>query len=143
MERTVPAEIRELPGLLDGIVEFLHREGLQSRDITRIQIAVDEAFSNIVAHGYRGGSGAVTLRCQVSPGGVEMVLEDRAPRFDPTTLPPPDRDSGLAQRRSGGLGVYLIRNLVEGVSYEYRDGVNILTMKMKVGTGNNWGRINQ
>jgi len=132
LERTVPAEIRELPGLLDAVGGFLHGEGLEGRDITRILIAVDESFSNIVYHGYRGKSGSITLRCRATPEEVDVILRDRARAFDPTILPLPNRNGGLAQRHPGGLGVYLIHNFMDGVSYEYRDGVNILTMKMRV-----------
>lgn len=132
LERTVPAEIRELPRLLDAIDGFLHGEGLQAGDITSVQIAVDEAFSNIVAHGYRGKGGVITLRCRVSPEEAEIVLEDRAPPFDPTTRLPPDRDSDLAHRHPGGLGVYLIRNFMDGISYGYRGGMNVLTMKKRL-----------
>lgn len=132
LERTVPAEIRELPGLLDAIVGFLQEEGLGRRDITGVQIAVDEAFSNIVTHGYQGQSGNITLRCRVTRGEAEVVLEDRAPRFDPTTLPPPDRDNDLAYRRPGGIGGTLIRHFMDGSSYEYRDGMNILTLRKRL-----------
>ncbi|HVN65941.1 MAG TPA: ATP-binding protein [Methanomicrobiales archaeon] len=125
---TVRAEIRELPGLLDAIAGFLQEEGLRREDITGIQIAVDEAFSNIVTHGYRGGAGAITLRCRVYQGEAEVVMEDRAPPSDPTALPPPDRSSDLARRPGGGLGVHLMKNFMDRISYEYRDGMNILTM---------------
>lgn len=132
LRRTVHAEIRELPGLLDDIAGFLQEQGLRRRDITGVQIAVDEAFSNIITHGYLGGGGDIILRCRVSPGEAEVVIEDRAPRFDPTALPPPERDRDLARRRPGGLGVHLMKNFMDGISYEYRDGMNILTMKRRL-----------
>ena len=135
LERTVPGEIRELPGLLDAIAGFLREEGLRRDDITGVQIAVDEAFSNIVTHGYRGEGGTVTLRCRVSPGEAEIILVDHAPPFDPTTLPPPDLESDLAHRHPGGIGISLIRNFMDGISYEYRSGRNILTLKKRVMTG--------
>ncbi len=131
LARIVPADIRELPGLLDAVAGFLETERFMADDIVAVQIAVDEAFSNIVMHGYRGEKGDIHLLCTVSRGEISIRLEDGAPPFDPTTLPSPDLEGDLVHRKPGGIGFSLIRHFMDGISYENRGGRNILTMRIK------------
>jgi len=94
--------------------------------------AVDEAVTNIIVHGYAGRPG--TIEAQVKRAGDSLIvrLRDQAPRFDPTTVRPPDLTLPLEKRRPGGLGVHLIRHFVDQVHYHTApQGGNELTLVKK------------
>jgi anti-sigma regulatory factor (Ser/Thr protein kinase) len=95
--------------------------------------AVDEAAANIIIHGYRGGPG--TIEIEVTKEGETLVinLRDQAPLFDPTLVPPPDLTLPLEERRLGGLGVYLIRQFMDSVTYSATaEQGNELTLRKKI-----------
>jgi anti-sigma regulatory factor (Ser/Thr protein kinase) len=70
----------------------------------------------------------VAVAIRATSGAVEVRIEDRAPAFDPLGLPEPDREASLDERPIGGLGVYLIRQMVDEATYRYADGRNILVL---------------
>jgi serine/threonine-protein kinase RsbW len=91
--------------------------------------AVDEAATNIILHGYAGQEGMVEVEVERQDGALIVRLRDRAPQFDPTTIASPDLSLGLEQRRPGGLGIYLIRQLVDRIQYRIPvQGGNELTL---------------
>jgi anti-sigma regulatory factor (Ser/Thr protein kinase) len=68
---------------------------------------------------------------------VKIAIRDSAPAFNPLTIPPPDITADLADRVAGGMGIFLIRKVMDGVSYEYVEGQNVLTMEKKLGNEEN------
>jgi serine/threonine-protein kinase RsbW len=93
-------------------------------------MAVDEACSNIIEHAY-GGEGIGNIDCsyEVTDRSLIITLRDTARPFDPTVISDPDLDVQLEERALGGLGVYLIRQLMDIVDHRYESGEgNILTL---------------
>lgn len=91
--------------------------------------AVDEAVTNIIVHGYRGAPGTIDLAAELVGDDIVITLEDRAPTFDPTTVPTPDLAVAPQHRRPGGMGVHLIRRAVDSMEHRPRaGGGNILTL---------------
>lgn len=91
--------------------------------------AVDEAVTNIVVHGYRGGPGTIDLTAELIGDDIVITLEDRAPLFDPTTIPTPDLTIPPHRRRPGGMGIHLMRLAMDSVQHRPRPGGgNILTL---------------
>jgi serine/threonine-protein kinase RsbW len=98
--------------------------------------AVDEAATNVIKHGYRGGPGWLDIDVALEDGRFVVTLEDAAPPFDPTTVPAPDLAIPPLARKPGGMGVHLIREATDAVSYRPRPGGgNILTMIRTLGPG--------
>jgi len=126
---TVDAEIRNIPVVAEGIEGFLLDVGINPGILPDIQLAVDEAVTNIIMHGYAGKPGAINMKVSVDGGVVRVEIRDQAPQFDPLTVKEPDLSADLADRFVGGMGIYLIRKVMDAVSYEYVDGENVLTMK--------------
>jgi serine/threonine-protein kinase RsbW len=84
---------------------------------------------NVAMHGGRPeGPARVWLELEHSDGRLALSLSDDGPAFDPLAIPTPDLDAPLEERAVGGLGVHLVREMMAGVSYEYRDGRNVLHM---------------
>jgi serine/threonine-protein kinase RsbW len=131
-ERTVRlvigADLAEIPRISAVMEEAMQEYKFSDDAILDLQLAVEEAVSNTILHGYRGASGEVEVEIQVTEKIAEVHITDHAPPFDPLSVPDPDRVSDLSERRTGGLGIYLMRQVVDEVRYEYVDGKNILTL---------------
>ena len=119
--------MRELGSVLafvDGICA-----GVEADTVFAIRLAVEEAFTNIYKHGYAGGEGPVAVHVDVAPRQVVATLADEAPAFDPANAPIPDLDSGWSERRTGGLGCHLLRQMMDEVKYARRgERGNVLTL---------------
>lgn len=97
--------------------------------VSHLLLAVNEAVTNIIVHGYQGRPGSIQIEIRRRGTGLAVHLRDQAPPFNPTTVPPPDVTLPLAQRPPGGLGIHLIRQLMDEVSYRVTAaGGNELTL---------------
>ena len=119
---------------LDEIREFVgdiaRDSGFSEKDVYNIQLATDEAASNIIEHAYEKVSdGILELTCGVRDEQITIVLIDRGESFDPSEIPLPDLKADLSNRKIGGLGIFLMRKLMDEVHYEAKpDKSNVLTM---------------
>jgi serine/threonine-protein kinase RsbW len=119
---------------LDEIREFvgaMAREGgFSDKDVYNIQLATDEAASNIIEHAYENvADGVLELSCGVRDDLITIILIDRGGSFDPSEIPLPDLKADLSDRKIGGLGIFLMRKLMDEVHYEAKpDKSNVLTM---------------
>ena len=125
----LPAEKNQLAILRRFIKEHAGRTPASELEVDDLILAVDEAATNIIVHGYKGGKGEFEVVLDYQPGQIVVVLRDQAPSFDPTTVPARDLQQPLLQRPIGGLGVQLIRLCVDEVTYSARpQGGNELRM---------------
>jgi serine/threonine-protein kinase RsbW len=124
-------EIREFVG------EAARQVGFSDKEIYSIQLAADEASSNIIEHAYAGMQGGkIELDCIIFHEGLKIVLRDQGKSFDPASVPEPNVKADLADRKIGGLGLYLMYKLMDEVSYESSDeSGNTLTMIKRIGDG--------
>lgn len=122
-------EIREFVG------EAAQQVGFSDREIYAIQLAADEASSNIIEHAYTGMQGGkIEIECNVFEGGIKIVMRDQGKSFNPSSVPEPNVNADLSDRKIGGLGMYLMRKLMDEVSYESSaETGNILTMVKRLG----------
>ena len=132
-EVTLEAAEENLDEVLRFVEDALENTGCSLEDQRQIAIAVEEVFINIVSYAYKPGRGDTTLRLDVSqdPAEVTITFIDHGVPFDPLAKEDPDIDLPAKQRKVGGLGIFVVKNLMDDVFYEYRDGQNILTMKKK------------
>jgi anti-sigma regulatory factor (Ser/Thr protein kinase) len=118
---------------LDEIREFVgdiaRTGGFEDKDIYNIQLAADEAASNIIEHAYEGVSnGVLEISCGARDGAITIIMVDHGESFDPSAIPLPDLKSDLSERKIGGLGIFLMRKLMDEVRYESKKTGNVLTM---------------
>lgn len=128
---TIRSDIEEIPRVSARLEELMLANGFSSEAVLDTQLAVEEAVTNVIVHGYGGTGGQIRVSCRVSPAMAEIQIIDTAPPFDPLSIPEPDIDGDVDERRIGGLGVYLIRQVMDGFSYHYEGGKNILTLTKK------------
>lgn len=125
--------------LLDDIRDFVgdmaRKVGFSDREVYSIQLAADEASSNIIEHAYAGvQDGKLEVECNIFDGGMKIVMRDRGKPFNPSSVPEPNLNADLAERKIGGLGMYLMRKLMDEVTYvSSADGDNTLTMIKRTG----------
>lgn len=133
-ELTVEATIGNIPAVTDFVDEELETLGCSPRIQAQINIAIDELFSNIAHYAYNPSTGPATVQVEVekNPLAVVVTFIDRGKRYDPLSARDPDLSLDLAQRPVGGLGIFLVRKTMDNVSYEYRDGRNILRIKKQI-----------
>ncbi len=127
------AKFEYLDEIRDFVGKVAHRGGFSAKDIYNIQLATDEAASNIIEHAYEGVSnGVLDLACGIVGDGITIILIDYGESFDPSVVPMPNLKADLSERKIGGLGIFLMRKLMDEVHYEPRkDGSNVLTMRKR------------
>ncbi len=100
--------------------------GVPARRIEDLDLCVTELVGNIVEHGYRGRPGEIRLALSLGPDAVALTVDDDAPAFDPTSVPPPSRPASLDEASVGGYGIHLVRGVVDGWTYERLRDRNVL-----------------
>jgi anti-anti-sigma factor len=124
------AELRKIVALVE---QFAAENRLPDGIVNDIDVALDEALSNIVTYGYeQPGSGTIVVRLAYQNGEVRVEVEDAGRAFDPLQAPLPDLTGDLTERRVGGLGIHFIRSLMDTVSYDRIDGRNRLCIVKQV-----------
>lgn len=98
---------------------------------TLIGVAVEEVFVNISSYAYDQGSGVAVVQVTVreDPLSAEITFIDTGRQYDPLAKPDPDTSLSIKERKKVGLGIYMVKQSMDDVSYEYKDGKNILTIK--------------
>jgi len=133
LEFRMANDLAAMAGLAEAVESFAVEHRLPAEAANAIHISVDEAVSNAIVHGYREGArGEITVRLGRRPEGVVVEIEDDGGPFDPRQVPPPDLTLPLDQRPIGGLGIHLIRSLMDEMSYVHRAGRNVLKLVKSV-----------
>jgi serine/threonine-protein kinase RsbW len=126
---SVPAELSNLAAIRCFVDDVASALGCDHDAIDDMILAVDEHATNIIVHGYCRQPGSIEVEVEKKGKSLVVRVRDRAPFFDPTEVPPPDLTVPLEQRRLGGLGIHLIRNSVDRMSYRVTaNGSNELTL---------------
>lgn len=127
-----------VPGTLPGVrlaiqafERFGRAHGLAEGAAWRFPLALDEILSNIVRHGLAGRADTIGLTFSLDDEYVAVEIVDEAEAFNPLLAPPPDTTSPLEDRKPGGLGIALVRQLMDDTRYERRDDRNYFTMRWR------------
>lgn len=130
-EITVKAEVDNLHQVFDFIHEKLDELDCPPRALMQIDLAVDEVFANISNYAYNPEVGEATIRFEIveDPLSVIITFEDGGIPYNPLEKEDPDVTLSAEEREIGGLGIYLVKQNMDEVEYEFKDGHNILTIK--------------
>ena len=130
-ELIVEADRMNLPQVQMFIDEQLEEAGCPMATQITIDIAVEELFVNIANYAYGDGNGKAVVQVSVheEPLSVEITFIDNGVQYDPLAKADPDTTLSAKERKKGGLGIFMVKNTMDNVSYEYKDGKNILTIK--------------
>ena len=128
----------EIPRLAEIVRQFGDDNHLSDDDIMRIRLVLDEVVVNIVAHGYEdvGDLNHHEIRIQLCLDDRDVLtikVADDAREYDPRTAPAPRFDVPIEERRKGGLGVHIVKAIMDTIDYRRVDGQNVLTLTKKLG----------
>ena len=131
--RRFSGDLGNLEKICTFVTRYARQAGLDEKQVYAVQLAVDEAATNIIEHGYCcTGEGDFTITCQPEVDGLRVILHDHAPPFNPDEIPPPNTDAPLEELKPRGIGVFLIRKMMDEVHYQFdAEHGNTLTMLKK------------
>lgn len=130
---TLVNDLRQV-SLLAGFVDRIREDNnLAPALASRINLALEEAVTNVIMYAYpEGTAGKVDLEAVKDGNSLRFSLTDRGKVFDPTAAPKADLSASVENRPIGGLGIHLIRSIMDSVSYRRLDGKNVLTMIINI-----------
>jgi anti-sigma regulatory factor (Ser/Thr protein kinase) len=126
---TLANDLTEIPRLATLVESFFRDHGIDSGFAVNVNLALDEVLTNIISYGYRDASAhTINVTLVLEKDVVKATVEDDACAFDPRTALPPDIESPLEARPLGGLGVHLVRQLMDRIEYVRSNGRNRLVL---------------
>ena len=128
---TVDATLENLEVVQNFVNEELELQGCSMKVMMQIEIAVEEIFVNIVHYAYNPQVGKATVRCEVTDNPMQVIIQflDSGIPFDPMAKEDADITLSAEERNIGGLGIYMVKQSMDEVNYEYKDGKNVLTIR--------------
>ena len=133
-ELTINATVENIPEVTAFVDEQLEAFDCPMKAQMQIDIAIDELFSNIAYYAYNPDIGPATVRVEVveDPMAVVITFIDKGVPYDPLAREDPDTTLSAEERDLGGLGIYMVKKSMDEVTYEYKDGQNILKIKKNI-----------
>ena len=133
-ELTINATVENIPVVTAFVDEQLEAFDCPMKAQMQIDIAIDELFSNIAYYAYNPDVGPATVRVEVveDPMAVVITFIDKGVPYDPLAREDPDTTLSAEERDFGGLGIYMVKKSMDEVTYEYKDGQNILKIKKNI-----------
>jgi len=130
-ELTIAAIVENTATVTEFVNEQLEVLNCPMKAQMQIDIAIDELFGNIAHYAYNPDVGSATVRVEVTeePLAVIITFIDGGVPYDPLKSADPDTTLSAEDRQLGGLGIYMVKKSMDEISYEYRDGKNILSIK--------------
>lgn len=98
----------------------------------KLRLCVEEVVENIVRYAYKDGQGFVEVGTEIRDGNLYMSFRDAGVKFNPLDKDDPDITLSAEERQIGGLGIFLCKQMMDDLQYEYKDGCNCLTMIKKL-----------
>ena len=126
-------DVQEVGRVIDALEEFGAENGIAPDQALRFGLALDELITNIISHGLAGRSDCtIRLRIERDNGVLRAELQDDGLPFDPLTAEIELPDGDIEDRKIGGLGVTLVRKIMDRLDYRREDGFNRLKMEMNL-----------
>ena len=129
-EIKIEAQCDKLNTLQDILREDLEKMGCPMDRQMTLEICVEEVFVNIASYAYGEETGEAFILEEIRPNDIMLCFKDRGIPYNPLEKEDPDTTLSVEERKIGGLGVYMVKTMMDSVSYEYRDNCNCLTMTM-------------
>jgi anti-sigma regulatory factor (Ser/Thr protein kinase) len=130
---TLPNDIETIPQLNEFIDGFCEERGIDFDITMRLNLAIEEAVVNVMNYAYPEGTvGYVDIDVEADDNYVTFVISDTGKPFDPTQKDEVNTALSVEERPIGGLGIHLVRRMMDEISYQYADHKNILTLRKKI-----------
>jgi len=131
LELVVPAKIDRLDEVMEFTETAVKNIGLDTKHIYNLNIAVEEIFVNIAHYAYRSGEGDVNISINITGDDITVEFKDSGIPYDPLGKADPDTTLSADEREIGGLGIFMVKQMMDSINYRYEDSFNILTIIQK------------
>lgn len=129
----VAADVREIERLNKLVRQFGELHEVPSRTLYAVNLALDELVTNVILYGFDSPEGReVAIKIATAGGELVASVTDDGRPFNPLEVKAPDLDAPLERRDLGGLGVHLVRSLMDAVSYSRDENKNVLTIRKRI-----------
>ena len=126
-------DIQKIPQLADFVETIAEEKQLSQSLAMGLNLALEEAVTNVILYAYPDGAdGLVDVEAILKEHSIEFIITDSGVAFDPTAAPEADVTLSVDERPIGGLGIYLVRQLMDEVRYQRLDDKNILSMTKNI-----------
>ena len=126
-------DVSELEKVMSFITELCAHNSIPPETEYDLNLALDEIITNVVKHAYPAGEEhQFAVHLALEDHEFVARIEDDGKEFDPTAHPAPNLDTPLEERKEGGLGIFLVRQIMTSVEYQRQDGKNIITVRKKL-----------
>jgi len=129
---SLPAQLKSLEPFRAFVNGSALNQGVGEEFIPKIELVLEEILTNQVFHAYREESGNVKIACSLEENTFCIQFEDEGPPFNPLKQPSPKLNDRLEDRKIGGLGIHLVKNMADHLDYQRKENRNILTVCFKV-----------
>jgi anti-sigma regulatory factor (Ser/Thr protein kinase) len=135
-QMTVGGQLSEVARFHAAFVEFATAHAVPTEVRRNLQVVLDELLANIVSYGLAGREGGeAQVQVALSDEGVAVTLSDNGAAFDPFARVAPDTTLSIEDRQIGGLGIHLVKQMMDEVSYARRDNQNVTTIMKRFTNG--------
>ena len=124
-------DLSEIPRLAARVEEFCVERKISAKIVNRFNLSLDEVLTNIISHGLTQGRHEIAVSVALQDGNLVANVSDDGSPFDPLSAPTPDIRAPIEERKIGGLGIHLLRTLMDAVEYRRADGRNHLTFRIR------------
>ncbi len=133
-ELTLEATVENLKPVLTFLDSFLEQHDCPLKTQMQLDVAVEEIYVNIAHYAYAPGTGEATIRIESDqePGVISISFIDSGMPYNPLAKPDPDVTLSAEDRKIGGLGIFMVKKMMDDMRYENKDGKNILTFKKRI-----------
>ena len=128
-ELTIDAKLENVEKAIDFVAEKVGKMPFSLKEKNRIEIAVDEIVSNVARYAYGDGVGEVNIRVESDDEGMTLTVTDSGIPYNPLEKEDPDVTLSADERGIGGYGIFIVKNTMDKIDYEYSDGKNILIIR--------------
>ena len=130
---TLDNDIQQIPQLASFVDAVAEEAGIDFSEAMSLNLALEEAVVNVMQYAYPAEThGTVTIEAVFNKEQLRFILSDTGTPFDPTAKEDVDVSLEVGDREIGGLGIHLIRQIMDDISYEYKDGKNVLTLHKNI-----------
>lgn len=133
-EMTIPATVGNIEKVTAFVDEQLEQIDCPPKAQMQIDIAIDELFGNIAQYAYNPDIGPATVRVEVTQSPISVVITfiDHGIPYDPLKTAEPDISLSAEERTIGGLGIFMVKKTMDEITYEYKNGQNILRIRKDI-----------
>lgn len=128
---TIEAKVENLSTVTEFIIESLEELNCKPKILMQMELVIEELFVNVASYAYAPNIGICTVQkiLEDNPRSITVTFIDSGVPYNPLKKEDPDTSLGVEEREIGGLGIFLVKKNVDAITYEHKDGQNVLTFK--------------